>query len=100
MTAAKLDIGGVITSTFGVLGRNLGPFLALAALLVGVPMALSGLGLAELNSSGRGPPAILGNYSMGFIGGLISMVFTAVLQGSLIHRTIDDQNGGRASIGE
>lgn len=100
MTAAKLDIGGVITSTFGVLGRNLGPFLALAALLVGVPMALSGLGLAELNSSGRGPPAILGNYSMGLIGGLISMVFTAVLQGSLIHGTVVDLNGGRASFGE
>lgn len=98
--APSLDIAKVIGATFGVLGRNLAPFLGLTALLVGAPTALISLGLLDLvgdPSSLNIGPETFGLFGIGF---LVSIITNAVLQGALIYGTIRDLNGARASFGE
>lgn len=92
------DIGRVITQTLSVLGRNIITFGALSLILVGLPTLLvgfSGLGVARsaLEGSRTGffdfsPAAIFGSS----IGGLATVITTAILQGALIHATVQDLN--------
>lgn len=97
---AKLDLGRVISATFGVLGRNFLTFLGLTALLVGLPTLVVSLGTMDLIAD---PSRInFGADTLGMIGfgGLLAIVTNAVLQGALVHGTVRDLNGRRASFGE
>ena len=92
--APRFDIGRVISRLVGVLGRNLGTFLALSALLVGLPSAavlLAGLSAAPESPSGLGA---------GIASTLVALVANAVLQGALIHGTVCDLAGKPASFGD
>ena len=92
--SAKLDIGRVVQQLFAVLGRNFVTFLALSAILVGVPSVLTGA--LQLNFLRAGQPiswqTALGTLAVA-LGGLI-------LQGTVIYGTVTDLNGRRASVND
>ena len=99
---ARFDIGRVISRLLGVLGRNLATFLALAVLLVGLPTALVAFAQARFAFIPDGPTVAFGPawISLGFAAWLVSLVANAVLQGAIIHGTVSDLGGRRASFGD
>ena len=104
-SAASFDIGRVISRLFGVLGRNLVSFVLLSVLLVGAPTAVVSLiQLSYLAPAHAG--VLLGilvsplRLTMGLGAFLVSVAANAVLQGAIIHGTVSDLAGRRASFGE
>jgi hypothetical protein len=96
----RFDIGRVFSRLFGVLGRNLASFLALSALLVGLPTAALRFAQLSLNAF-TSPPVILSNFAtIALVGGLVSVVANAILQGAVIHGTVSDLAGKRASFSD
>lgn len=98
--SGKLDIGRVISQTFGVIGRNFVTFFVLTLLLSGVPTAI--VEYAQAGQIGaRGGfefnPAYLTTLAVGGIAGVIT---ACILQGALIIATVQDMNGARPNIGE
>jgi hypothetical protein len=102
------SFGRVISRLFGVLQRNLATFLLLSVLLVGLPTAavnllkLSGGTWAPLGFS-DGPAQFFlegMNVWLAAAAGLLSIVGNAMLQGAVIHASVSDLSGGRASFGE
>jgi len=91
----KLSFGRVIQGTFGVIKRNIANFLILILLLMGLPgvlMVVGGLQLSQgAMASGGG---VIG------LGYLILLVTSNILQGALIHATVADLNGRRATLSE
>jgi hypothetical protein len=106
------SFGRVISRLFGVLQRNLVTFLLLSVLLVGLPTAVIGFvqysAVAPMFSAGSTPvpAAVLRDafsplkILLGFVAFLVSIVGNAVLQGGVIHASVSDLSGGRASFGE
>lgn len=101
-----LDIGAVIQTTFGVIRRNLVTFLALSAILAGIPALLSGWlqwgmlqGLAAGDFRNAGLTG-LANLPGNLTAGLIGIVANAILQGALVHITATDPTGRKASIAD
>ena len=92
--AGKIDIARVIQQTFAVLGRNLPTFLALTALLYGVPAAIVSYFQYQAFQSGN----VFGASTI--FGGLVSLIAAAILQGALIYATIQDLNERKASVGD
>lgn len=84
----RIDIGQVLQNTFGVLSRNALVFFLLALLLAGVPSALLGAFNSPANALdvGRIWPRF------GTLG-LLGIVTNAILQGAIIHGTVQDLNG-------
>jgi hypothetical protein len=102
------SFGRVISRLFGVLQRNLVTFLLLSVLLVGLPTAvvnllkLTGGTWAPLGFS-DGPTRFFldgTNVLVAAIAGLVGIVGHAMLQGAVIHASVSDLSGGRASFGE
>jgi hypothetical protein len=102
----RFDLGRVIERTFASIARNFAVFALLAALLAGVPAALTG-GLLALASSGASSTA--GNADNGLIAlgasafGLtyfIGAVAAFVLRGAIVYGAVADLNGRRATFGE
>ena len=107
-TSETFSFGRVISRLFGVLQRNLATFLLLSVLLVGLPTAavnllkLSGGTWAPLGFS-DGPAQFFlegMNVWLAAAAGLLSIVGNAMLQGAVIHASVSDLSGGRASFGE
>ena len=93
-TTERFDIGRVIARAFGVIGRNLAVFAALALLLSGLPTALLGLARTGLLPS-------TGALDLGLSWSwLFNMLIGAWLQAALIRGSISDLNGARAAFGE
>lgn len=103
---SSFDIARVIQQTFGVLQRNLVTFSILGLVLCGIPAGLSGfLQLSVARDALAGADA--GSFSLSAgpflgsaLGGLVTLVTTAILQGALIYATVQDLNGQPASVSE
>jgi hypothetical protein len=87
-------------------------FLLLSVLLVGLPTAvisfvqLSTMAPLVTASSSADPSALFANafapwrLTLGALAGLVAVVGNAMLQGAVIHASVSDLSGGRASFGE
>jgi hypothetical protein len=104
--APTFQIGRVISRLFGVLARNLASFLALAALLVGLPAAavyFLETAVINLPLPGSGSPPTVrfaGELSAFLVSPFVTFIAGAVLQGAVIHGTVSDLGGKRASFGD
>ncbi len=97
----KIEIGRVISQTFGVIGRNFVTFFLVAFVLSGVPTAVIGL----LQASIIGDAATGGSFNPATVfysvmGVLAAVITASVLQGALVYGTVQDLNGMRPKIGE
>ncbi|HEY9219377.1 MAG TPA: hypothetical protein VIO94_15115 [Phenylobacterium sp.] len=98
---AKLDIGRVISTTFGVLRHNFLTFLGLTVLLVGLPLLIAGLGTIQLLGAGEnGGTAMAGGFGLVGVSGLVALITNAMLQGALVFGTVQALNGRQATFGE
>ena len=97
--APRFDMGRVAKRTFGSIGRNWVVFLALAILLTGIPQALFKFFMLSAGLQG-GAQLNLGRIWAALPTGLIMMVASAVLQAALVHGTVVDLNGRKASFGD
>lgn len=104
----RFEIGRVFNSTFAVIMRNIGLCVGLGLLFAGLPTLLIRLWTqpqmeAVMNgdpSAMADPNAVLRNSYLSILAGLISFVFTLLLQSSLVRATIEDLNGRRPSFGD
>jgi len=83
---ARFEIGRVLGNTFGLIGRNLIPFLLLAILFAGLRGWL-------LNTD-----APLVSSWAPFAASILSLVFAMVLQGALTRAAVDDLSGKGVSF--
>lgn len=96
--ARRFEIGRVISGTFGVIGRNFGPFVLMSLLLGGLPNLL--VSLAQLPLQGgftTYSPPLLGGWAAGL---LVMVVCAFVLQAAIVHATVADLTGRRVVVGE
>jgi hypothetical protein len=107
-----VQIGRVISRLAGAIGRNLVLIFGLAVLLVGVPGAM--LAFAQIGvmgdllgaSGASNPDAVFNNLfsplrvGLGVAGVLIGIVGNAALQGAVIHASVSDLSGKKATFGE
>lgn len=97
----KIEIGRVISQTFGVIGRNFVTFFLVAFVLSGLPTAIIGLvqaSIIEDTATAGGFNSATVFYSV--IGGLGAVITASILQGALVFGTVQDLNGMRPRIGE
>ena len=100
----RFDIARVIQQTFGVLGRNIVTFSILGLLLSGLPSAIVaflqwGMMKGQLhNIQNGGFNLSAGPIAAGSLGGLAALIGTAILQGALIHATVQDLNNQPPSL--
>lgn len=98
---ARLEIGRVISQTFGVIGRNFVAFFLLALVLSGLPTAIIGYFQAGIIgnqvASGAFSPSLI---SASVLGLFAAVVTAGILQGALIYGTVQDLNGVRPKVGE
>lgn len=92
----KLEIGQVISETFGVIGRNFVTFFVLSLLLSGLPTAIinhfqAGL-IGEQAASGAFSPGMLYGSALSVLAAVIT---ASVLQGALVYATVQDLTGTR-----
>jgi hypothetical protein len=97
----KLEIGRVISQTFGVIGRNFVVFFVLSLVLSGIPMAI----IAYVQAGMVGDLATTGTFGPGLIyssiiWGLAAIITASILQGALVYGTVQDLNGARPNVGE
>jgi hypothetical protein len=92
--AANLDVGRVIQTTFGVIGRNFAVFALLGVCFAGLPSLLAGLGrLGVLQERMVGLSVV-----MTVAAAVVQFMGSYVLQGALTHGAIADLNGRKASF--
>jgi hypothetical protein len=102
----RFEIGRVFSNTFGVIGRNIGLCVGLAALFAGLPTLIIRMSThSQINAmlepgATPDPSAAFRNSSVTIIAGLISFVCTLLLQSALVRATIEDLNGKRPSFGD
>ncbi|MDG4895636.1 hypothetical protein P9272_18880 [Mesorhizobium sp. WSM4976] len=102
----RFEIGRVFSNTFGVIGRNIGLCVGLAALFAGLPTLIIRMSTqSQINAmlepgAMPDPSAAFRNSSVTIIAGLISFVCTLLLQSALVRATIEDLNGKRPSFGD
>jgi hypothetical protein len=108
----NFDIGRVISRLAGAVGRNVVLFGSLAALLVGLPGAV--LAIAQISLMGdmfnlqgsADPNAAFANLfsplriSLAVAAALIGIIGNAALQGAVIHGSVSDLSGKKATFGE
>jgi hypothetical protein len=97
--SGKLDIGRVIQQTFAVIGRNAATFFVLGFLFSGVPQSIAAMFQAtngQVTSDTFNATTLLWIV----VSVLVTVVTSAILQGTLIYATVQDLNGGKASTGE
>lgn len=96
------QMGRVVSRTFGTIGRNAVSFLVLAVIAVAPQVAIAEF--LGTNNPVRLQPGDLHQlahfYSVLGIVMLVAMVFGALLQAALVHGTVSDLNGKKASFGD
>ncbi|MEW5685961.1 MAG: hypothetical protein AB1942_13660 [Pseudomonadota bacterium] len=102
--SGKLDIGRVLGETFKVIGRNFIAFAGLGLILAGIPTGVIGMIQGFWLQGGA---LADGNLNMGIgyitnmvLGVLVTLVATSILQGALIHATVQDMNGQKPVLRE
>lgn len=100
VVSGKLDIGRVISQTFGVIGRNFVTFFLLTLLLSGVPTAIVEYAQAGQISADGGFAFNLNYFTTLAIGGITGIITACILQGALVVATVQDMNGARPNISE
>lgn len=88
------DIGKVIERTFGVIGANFPTLFGLALVLAALPQAVAALALSP---SAAGVPNLSPLWALG---SLVAVVASFVLQAAVVHASVVDLNGGKASFGD
>ena len=101
VSTGKLDIGRVISQTFGVIGRNFVTFFLVPLVSGGLPTAI----IAYVQGSAVSTAAAAGSFNPGTVlyavlGVLVAVITTSILQGALIYGTVQDLNGRRPAIGD
>jgi hypothetical protein len=99
----RFEIGRVFSNTFGVIGRNIGLCVGLAALFAGLPALLIRLwtqpqidAMMQRDAGAMADPsAMFRNSYITIIAGLLSFVCAL-----LVRATIEDLNGKRPSFGD
>jgi hypothetical protein len=96
---ARFDIGRVLRRTLSSIQRNLGVFLLLAVLLVGVPEALISY---TMPNNGLDPALGLGRSDWGqwLLAMFVATLGALTLQSALAHGTIMALNGRKAVFGD
>jgi hypothetical protein len=104
-SARSFSIGNVLSNTFAVIGHNFVNFAVIAALAAIPGLAFSWLttgmnpfGRAQFTAPAGIPPLTYAVILMA--GGLLGFVFSCILQAALIHGTVADLNGRRASFAD
>lgn len=91
------SIGRVVSRTFGTIGRNAVPFFVLAFLAYipsfGLELILGGAPRLEAGHTGAYAAAMFATI-------MLTLVFSAVLQAALVHGTVSDLNGRKASLAD
>lgn len=104
--AGKIDLGRVISETFRVIGRNIATFSILGLVLSGIPVGIvsfiqAGWARTQLAGISTGTFDFSPSLIMGSVwAGLASLITTAILQGALIHTTVQDLSGQKPSMGD
>ncbi len=93
--AERFEIARVLTRMTGVLSRNFGVLAVLALVLSGLPNLI--IAMVERGFLSNLNTGLMGLFGFGW---LFSLLIGALLQAALIHGTISDLNGRRASIGD
>src|SRR5262245_56494757 len=95
----RFDIGRVISRTFGVMTRNFGVFFGLSLLFGALPIVALSAGWyfvwgvdAEVSD-----PLLARGLAISYQ--VVTLVFTSVLTGALVHAAVLDLNGGKSSFG-
>jgi hypothetical protein len=90
-----LDVGGIISGTFGSIGRNL-PTVLCFALVSAAPQAVIQYGIV------RGQTGVLGDsiWYVFLAGGLLSIVASMITNIAMIRIVIEDAQKRKASLGE
>jgi hypothetical protein len=104
----RVDLGVVLSRTFGAIGANFGTFATLAVLLAAVPTLLISVAYtflvlqpALLGADPNDPASAIGSMLVGTYGLLfLSIIPASVLSGALTQASLVHFNGGRASLGE
>jgi hypothetical protein len=92
---ARFEIARVLSRMTGVIGRNFPVFAILALTLNGLPhLALAIFERGFFSPLGL---AAIGPFGMGWI---LNLLIGALLQAALIHGTVSDLDGKRASLGD
>jgi hypothetical protein len=102
MTAAttgmqRFDMGRVIGMTFGAIGRNWRVFGLIALILAAAPQTL--LELFRFSAMRQGPLSTESTI-LSVVSIPISLLTSCLLQAALVHGTVADLNGRRASFGD
>jgi hypothetical protein len=98
----NFEMGRVASRTFGTIGRNAVTFFSLGVLAVAPQLILSAYLGVGVFAKGQAvdPSKIINNLGLFFLVSVFAVVLTAVLQAALVHGTISDLNGKKASFGE
>jgi hypothetical protein len=91
----RFEIGRVFTRTFGVIGANLVPFLALAILFQAVPAALVSLGTFYAKAHTGADLSLVRDAVM-----LVRVALGYVLTAAIVRGAIVDLDGRKASLGD
>jgi hypothetical protein len=93
----QIDIGRVVSRSFDVIGRNVGPYLGVAFLLGGLPGFL--LGYATVKGLDSTNPLEMFISPLYWVAILVSWLCGSVLQAALVRSSILDLGGRPADIG-
>jgi len=101
-TPEIFDIGRVMSRMFGVLQRNFATFLPLAMILAGAPAAVVGFAQGMITSSGtHAGDAGMAITGLIFLGGaVLGWITNVILQGAVIHGTVNDLAGRGTNFGD
>ena len=98
-TAGKIDIGRVLSNTFGVIGRNPVVFLGLSLLIVGLPNSAVQLiqgNAAAVTGAFASPTVII----TGLLGFFVFLFLSVILQATLIVATLNDLANKEINLGD
>src|SRR5690606_19863729 len=95
----RFDMGRVIERTFGVIAANLASFAGLGLVLVALPAAAIGWFQMQIQTSAMADASGFNFASIGylFLGVLIAWITSLLLQAAVIHASVADLKGRRAS---
>ena len=89
------DMGRVVQRTFSAISQNWVVFLVSSILLIGVPNVISAVG--QLQGAGESFGSL---WVLPVVGGLLAIVGSFVLQGTVVFVTINGLNGRKVDLGQ